>query len=121
MKPVHTVTTDGITGLASLVMQLETGQMDIAVIEAHSKASNIVQPAHIEAFALDPIFARPLGLHPRFVAGLEMRSFLEETDNTEEQAALGLAVEPVWSQERVGAMTDISHFRPAGPDFAENP
>lgn len=88
LKPVHTVTTDGITGLASLVMQLETEQLDIAVIEAHSKASNIVRPAHIEAFALDPVCARPLGFHPRFVAGLEMRSFLEETGNTEEQAAL---------------------------------
>ena len=88
LKPVHTVTSDGITGLASLVMQLETEQLDVAVIEGHSKASNIDYPAHIEAFALDPIFARPLGFHPRYVAGLEMRAFLEETGNTEEQAAM---------------------------------
>ena len=81
LKPVHTVTSDGITGLASLVMQLETEQLDVAVIEGHSKASNIDYPAHIEAFALDPIFARPLGFHPRYVAGLEMRAFLEETGN----------------------------------------
>jgi acetyl-CoA C-acetyltransferase len=91
LKPVHTVTTDGITGLASLVMQLETEQLDIAVIEGHSKASNIVHPAHIEAFALDPIYARLLGFHPRYVAGLEMRAFLAETGNTEEQAALAVA------------------------------
>ena len=26
---------------------------------------------------------------------------------------LGLAVEPVWSEERTGAMADISHFKPA--------
>lgn len=91
LKPVHTITTDGITGLASLVMQLETEQLDIAVIEGHSKASNIVHPAHIEAFALDPIYARPLGFHPRYVAGLEMRAFLTETGNTEEQAALVVA------------------------------
>jgi acetyl-CoA C-acetyltransferase len=88
LKPVHTVTTDGITGLASLVMQLETEQLDLAVIEGHSKASNILHPAHIKAFALDPIYARPLGFHPRYVAGLEMRAFLTETGNTEEQAAL---------------------------------
>ena len=88
LKPVHTVTSDGITGLASLVMQLETEQLDVAVIEGHSKASNIDYPAHIEAFALDPIFARPLGFHPRYVVGLEMRAFLEETGNTEEQAAM---------------------------------
>ena len=87
LKPVHTVTADGITGLASLVMQIETGQLDLAVIEGHSKASNIAHPAHIEAFALDPIYARPLGFHPRYVAGLEMRAFLDETGNTERQAA----------------------------------
>jgi acetyl-CoA C-acetyltransferase len=85
-KPVHTITTDGITGLASLVMQL-----DIAVIEGHGKASNIVHPAHIVAFALDPIYARPLAFHPSFVAGLEMRAFLSETGNTQEQAALVVA------------------------------
>ena len=87
LKPVHTVTADGITGLASIVMQLETEQLDLAVIEGHSKASNIDFPAHIEAFALDPIYARPLGFHPRYVAGLEMRAFLEDTGNTVEQAA----------------------------------
>ena len=87
LKPVHTVTSDGITGLASLVMQLQTGQLDIAVIEAHSKASNIDHPAHIEAFALDPVFVRPLAFPPRFIAGLEMRRFLEATGNTETQAA----------------------------------
>ena len=91
LKPVHTVTSDGITGLASLVMQLETQQMEIAVIEGHSKASNIAHPAHIEAFALDPIYARPLGFHPNYVAGLEMRSFLAESGNTEFQAALVVA------------------------------
>ena len=88
LKPVHTVTADGITGIASLVMQLETEQLNIAVIEGHSKASNIAYPAHIEAFALDPIFARPLGFHPSYVAGLEMRAFLAETGNTEGQTAL---------------------------------
>ena len=59
LKPVHTVTADGITGLASLVMQIETGQLDLAVIEGHSKASNIGHPARIEALALDPLYARP--------------------------------------------------------------
>lgn len=91
LKPVHTITSDGITGLASLVMQLQTGQLDFAVIEGHSKASNIVHPAHIEAFALDPVYARPLEFHPRYVAGLEMRAFLSDSGNTEEQAALVVA------------------------------
>ena len=88
LKPVQTVTADGITGIASLVMQLQTEQFDLAVIEGHSKASNIDYPAHIEAFALDPLYARPLGFHPNYVAGMEMRAFLDETGNTERQAAM---------------------------------
>ena len=88
LKPVHTIPADGITAIGSAVLQLETGRFDIAVVEGHCKASNILYPAHIEAFALDPLFARPLGFHPRFVAGLEMRAFLENTGNTQEQAAL---------------------------------
>ena len=55
LKPVHTITPDGITGPASLVMQLETEHLDLAVIEGPSKASTIAHPAHIEAFALEPI------------------------------------------------------------------
>jgi acetyl-CoA C-acetyltransferase len=88
LKPVHTIPADGITAIASAVLQIETGQFDIAVVEGRSKASNILYPAQVEAFALDPVYARPLGFHPRFVAGLEMRAFLENTGNTHEQAAL---------------------------------
>jgi acetyl-CoA C-acetyltransferase len=113
LKPVHTVTADGITGLASLVMQLETGQLDIGVIEGHSKASNIVHPAHIEAFALDPIYARPLGFHPRYIAGLEMRAFLAETGNTEEQAAL------VVSHNRASALRNPLAAYPADLDVKD--
>ncbi len=88
LKPVHTIPADGITAIASALLQIETGQFDIAVVEGRSKASNILYPAQVEAFALDPVYARPLGFHPRFVAGLEMRAFLENTGNTHEQAAL---------------------------------
>ena len=88
LKPVHTIAADGITGIASAVLQIETGQFDIAVVESRSKASNIVHPTSIEAFALDPVFVRPLEFHPAFVAGLEMRAYLEKTGNTERQAAL---------------------------------
>ncbi len=88
LKPVHTIAADGITGIAAAMLQLETGQFDIAVVEGRSKASNILHPASIEAFALDPVFVRPHGFHPSFVAGLEMRAFLEVTGNTEAQCAL---------------------------------
>ena len=75
LKPTHTIAGDGITALAAAVLQLETGEFNIAVVEGRSKASNILYPAHIEAFALDPVYTRPLGFHPSFVAGLEMRAF----------------------------------------------
>ena len=88
LKPVHTIPADGITAIASAVLQIETGNFHLAVVEGRSKASNILHPAHIEAFALDPVYVRPLGFHPSFVAGLEMRAFLENTGNTEEQAAM---------------------------------
>lgn len=32
-----------------------------------------------------------------------------------EAVAIGMAVEPVWAEQRVGAMSDISHFRSARP------
>jgi acetyl-CoA C-acetyltransferase len=107
LKPVHTVSADGITGLASIVLQLETGQLDVAVIEGHSKASNIVHPAHIHAFALDPIYARPLAFHPNYVAGLEMRAFLAATGNTERQAA------QVAAQNRANALGNPRAAYPA--------
>ncbi|MCL6451797.1 MAG: hypothetical protein K6T75_10940 [Acetobacteraceae bacterium] len=87
LKPVQTIAGDGLTGIASAFLQLQTGCFDIAVVEGHSKASNVLYPAHIEAFALDPGFARPLGLNPRFVAGLEMRRYLAEADLCEGAAA----------------------------------
>ena len=87
LKPVHTITADGITALGSVFLQLQTGEFDIAVVEGRSKASNILYPAHVEAMALDPVNVRPLNLHPRFVAGLDMRAFLEHSGNTEEQTA----------------------------------
>ena len=87
LKPVHTITADGITALGSIFLQLQTGEFEIAVVEGRSKASNILYPAYVEAMALDPISVRPLDLHPRFVAGLEMRAFLEASGNTEEQSA----------------------------------
>ena len=87
LKPVHTIAADGITALGAIFLQLQTGEFDIAVIEGRSKASNVLYPAYVEAMALDPVSVRPLDFHPRFVAGLDMRAFLESSGNTEAQAA----------------------------------
>jgi acetyl-CoA C-acetyltransferase len=69
-------------------MLIRTGQYKVVAVEAHSKASDITTLQHIIEFALDPIFERPLRVHPDYVAGLEMNRFLEESGNTEEQCAL---------------------------------
>jgi acetyl-CoA C-acetyltransferase len=84
LRSVETVTGDGLHGLAVAAMQIQTGAIDVAVVEAHSKASNILTFDHVTAYALDPIWNRPLGLHPEFVAGLEMNRFLEESGATVE-------------------------------------
>ena len=53
-------------------MLIRSGLCQVVACEAHSKASDIVTLPDILAFALDPVFERPLGVHPWFVAGLEM-------------------------------------------------
>ncbi len=86
-KPVQTVAGDGLQGLATAWMLIRAGAAEIVVLEGHSKASNLVHPGHIEAFALDPSFARPHAWHPHFVAGMEMRRYLHDTGQTPAQAA----------------------------------
>ena len=87
LKPTCTIPGDGIHGLATAYMQILTGQFDIVVVEAHSKASNILTKSHVLAYAFDPVFNRPLAAHPHFVAGMEMRRYLFETGTTHEQCA----------------------------------
>jgi acetyl-CoA C-acetyltransferase len=87
LKPVHTISGDGIHGLIAAYMQVLTGAMDIVMVEAHSKASNILTLNHVVAYAFEPIYDRPLGANPSFVAGLEMNRYLYATGTTEEQCA----------------------------------
>lgn len=87
MRPLCTVAADGLFGLITAYMQIRTGVFDVVVVEAHSKASDILTFNDILLFALDPIFNRPLGGHPYYVAGMEMRRFLYDTGNTKEQCA----------------------------------
>lgn len=91
LRPVHTVTADVLFALATAMMLIRTGIAKVAAVEAHSKASDIVTLPHIIEFALDPVFERPLRVHPFYVAGLEMNRFLEDTGTTEEQCAFVVA------------------------------
>jgi acetyl-CoA C-acetyltransferase len=87
LRSLHTVSGDGLNGVASAFMQIKTGHFDIVVVEAHSKASDILTYEGILTFAFDPIFHRPLNAHPHFLAGLEMDAFLADHENTEEDCA----------------------------------
>jgi acetyl-CoA C-acetyltransferase len=79
LKPVCTISADGIYSLATAYMQILTGLFDVVAIEAHSKVSDIVNISSIYDLALDPIYVRPLGLNANFIAGLEMSAFLHSS------------------------------------------
>ncbi|HOJ29651.1 MAG TPA: acetyl-CoA acetyltransferase [Spirochaetota bacterium] len=87
MRPVQTVTADFIQALGIGCMMINTGRFRTIAVEAHSKASNVKTLNEVKAFALDPVYIRPLKENADFLAGLEMKRFLEETGNTEEQCA----------------------------------
>jgi acetyl-CoA C-acetyltransferase len=86
-KPMHTLTQDGLHGIADAFMQIRAGIAELVVVEAHSKASNIETPQWVVDYALDPVYSRPLGFNPHAVAGLEMNIFLHETGISVEHCA----------------------------------
>ncbi len=87
LKPVHTITGDGLHGLATAYMLIRTGQFDLVAVEGHSKASNLLTLPRVTAYAQDPVLNRPLRLNTHFVAGLEMNRYLYETLTTLEECA----------------------------------
>ena len=78
LRPTCTVSGDGLQGLASAYMQIQTGLLDVVAVEAHSKASDIVSLEGIIEQGLDPIWNRPLGAHPYVFAGLEASAYLRK-------------------------------------------
>ena len=87
LKPMHTISGDGLHGLATAYMLVKTGQFSIVVVEGHSKASNILTMPGIVAYAQDPVLNRPLRFNTHFVAGMEMNRYLHDSDTTQEQCA----------------------------------
>jgi acetyl-CoA C-acetyltransferase len=74
-KPVYTICGDFLHGFGSAVMQIETGRFETVVVEAYSKASNVLHKDELLHFAFDPVMER-LGLSPHYLAALEMQHFL---------------------------------------------
>ena len=87
LKSMHTICGDGLHGLATATMLIQTGQFEIVALEGHSKASNILTLPEITGYAKDPVLNRPLRFNTHFIAGLEMNRFLYETGNQREHCA----------------------------------
>lgn len=87
LKPMHTITGDGLHGLATAYMLIKTGQFSLVAVEGHSKASNLLTPDGVTAYAQDPVLNRPLRMNTHFVGGMEMNRYLYESGSTQEQCA----------------------------------
>jgi acetyl-CoA C-acetyltransferase len=87
LRPMITTCGDGIHGLANAFMHIKSGMMDIVAVESHSKISDLITYRDVVLFSFDPVYNRPLGGHPYYVAGLEMRKYLEDACISEEQCA----------------------------------
>jgi acetyl-CoA C-acetyltransferase len=87
LRPLFTVSGDGLLGLAHAYMHIVAGVSDLVVVEAHSKLSDVETKTMVEDLGFDPVFGRIPGVNPAYLAGLEMRRYLEESGNTVEDCA----------------------------------
>jgi acetyl-CoA C-acetyltransferase len=76
-RPVCTIPGDALTGLGNAIMQIEAGMAQVAVVEAHSKASEVVDKEEVERLAQEPSLTRPLGIGSDTLVALEMSAFLQ--------------------------------------------
>lgn len=86
-RPVHTISSDGLTGLVSGVLQIRSGLFETVLVEAHSKASNIKNLKEVLTLGLDPSYVRPWKVDPDLLLGLEMSRWLHDAKEKAETAA----------------------------------
>jgi acetyl-CoA C-acetyltransferase len=86
-RPVQTVASDGLFALGTAAMLIRSGVANVVAVEAHSKASDVLTPGRVDAFAMDPVLNRPLGVSALALAGLEMRRYLHASGRTVEECA----------------------------------
>jgi acetyl-CoA C-acetyltransferase len=86
-RPVQTVASDGLFGVATAVMLIRSGVASAVAVESHSKASDVVSLGRVDRFAMDPVLNRPLGVSATALAGLEMRRWLHVTGRSEAECA----------------------------------
>ncbi len=87
LRPLVTVSGDGLLGIAHAYMHILAGVSDLVAVESHSKLSDVVSKDLIESLGFDPTFGRQSGVTPNFLAGIEMRRYLEESRNSLEECA----------------------------------
>lgn len=85
-KSVCTIGGSGLHGIVNAYMQIATGAIDVVLVEAHSKVSDVLTLPNILEFGFDPIYNR-LGINPHFIAGIEMNRFLHENKLRREHCA----------------------------------
>jgi acetyl-CoA C-acetyltransferase len=77
-RPVCTIAGDAITGLGNAVMHILAGLAEVVVLEAHSKAADVLTKEEVERLAQEPSVLRPLGASTDALAALEMDAFMRE-------------------------------------------
>ncbi len=87
LKPVQSIAGESMQAIASAMMHIQTGEMDVVAASGFSKASNVLNQNNVVSYACDPIYVRPLGENPNIIAGMEMNRYLYETGTTREQCA----------------------------------
>jgi acetyl-CoA C-acetyltransferase len=78
-RPVCTIPGDAITGLGNAVMQIASGVAEVVVLEAHSKAADVIDKEAVENLAQEPSLVRPLGMSSDTLAALEMGLFFTKS------------------------------------------
>ena len=86
-RPVQTVASDGLFGVATAVMLIRSGIAATVAVESHAKASDVVSTGRVDRFAMDPVLNRPLGVSATAIAGLEMRRWLHVSGRSEADCA----------------------------------
>ncbi|MGH7826577.1 MAG: thiolase C-terminal domain-containing protein, partial [Candidatus Binatia bacterium] len=117
-KPMHTLTQDGLYGIADAAMQIRSGLFGLVAVEAHSKSSNLKDFNWLLDYALDPLYSRPLAFNPHAIAGLEMNIFLRHTGIAQEHCA------QVVAKNRTNALKNVAAAYPMNlrpDDIAASP
>ncbi|MHA1607577.1 MAG: thiolase C-terminal domain-containing protein [Candidatus Freyarchaeota archaeon] len=88
LKFDNLVCNDGTIAFINAYMLILSGIADVVVVESHSKvATDVKNYPEVLLFALDPIYNRPLGGHPYYLAGMDMTRYICDAGATREQIA----------------------------------